>query len=174
MNVLNIKNWLLIGFMFLFLAACNNDDEDEAGTEADLVGLWTTQSVSLDVTLNGEDFLQYLVEALGVSESEAQAFMDLSLGDLKNNFEGTVDMKSDGTYVSTFGDETIDGTWSLSSDGKKLTLDAGTTDEITMDIVELTSNTLKLAFSETETTEDIDGDDVNDELKIDIEMTLTK
>jgi hypothetical protein len=175
--LLSMKSWLLMGMMLSVLVACNKDDEDAASSEAKLIGTWNTQSVTFEVTINGEDLLPYLAQALGITEAEAQGFYDLMVGDLEQNYEGNVTINSDGTYESSsFGDEGGDttGTWALSSDGKKLTLDAGTADEVTADIVELTSSTLKLLISETEQTDDMDGDGNPEELAINVTMTMTK
>ena len=53
-------------------------------------------------------------------------------------------MKSDNTYTATLGGEADSGTWSLSSDGKKLTIDSSTEEPMILDVIELTSSRLHL------------------------------
>jgi len=66
----------------------------------------------------------------------------------------------------------INGTWNLSSDGKKLTLDAGTIDEMVIDIISLTSSTANLTFSE-QILEDLDDDPLTPDVPIDVEINMT-
>ncbi len=172
-SIIMIRKWMIIGIAAIFLAACNDEDENVAD-KADLVGIWTAQSVDVEITINGEDFIVYLAEALGISESQAQSFADQMIDEIESDFDGTITFKEDNTYDTNFGDESDSGTWSLSGDGKNLILDEGTDDEVNAEIVEITSSTLRLMFSETEEIEDMDGDDINEEMLMEINMTLTK
>jgi hypothetical protein len=68
-----------------------------------------------------------------------------------------------------------DGTWSINSDGNKIILDGGTSDEQIVSILELTKTTLKDSYDEIsmeDLDENVDTPDV--EVSMKIEMTLTK
>ena len=82
-------------------------------------------------------------------------------------------IKSDGTYTSSMGGTTDTGTWSLSSDGKKLTIDSSTEAPMTFDVIELTSSKLHLNVSESNS-EDLNSDGTLETITISIDVTFTK
>ena len=171
------KFLLLFGALsfFVFITSCNNDDEKVAN--ADLIGLWTIDEVNADATIGGQSITDYFIDVLGASEIEAgiaAAFIE-SIIQATFSGTGTIEFKDNNTYISNIGGEIDDGTWSVSSDGKTVTLDGGTVDEMIINIISLSGNTLKISFNEVET-EDIDDNPVTPDVAIDIlvEMTLTK
>jgi hypothetical protein len=82
-------------------------------------------------------------------------------------------MKSDNTYTATLGGEPDDGTWSLSSDGKKLTIDSSTEAPMILDVIELTSSKIHLQGTETET-EDLNADLIPETIIVTVDITFTK
>ena len=67
---------------------------------------------------------------------------------VKQEFTGTLKVNSDNTYTSNFGGVTETGTWSLNSDGTKLTVTPANDTPTTFDVVELTSSKLHLHIQE--------------------------
>lgn len=167
------KLFLLAGTVLLFcvLPSC----EDDSAPEDELIGTWTSDEISMNATVNGKTLQQYYMDEFGLTASEAQQWVDMVNSILEDYFPQniTIQFKSDNTYTGTADGEPDSGTWSISSDGKKLTTDPGTVDEMVMDIVELTSDKLHLRMSQNES-EDINGDDVYETLAVAIDMTFTR
>ena len=68
-----------------------------------------------------------------------------------------------------------DGTWTLNAEGNKIILDGGTENEQLINILELTSRTLKVSYDELSLEDMDDNPDTPDvEVSMKIEMTLTK
>jgi len=159
-----------------FFSSCNNDDEN---TPSDLlIGEWTFSTATMELSIDGKTLVQYLMDEGELTEAEAEIYADLIFGMVEDEFvlESTVviTIKSNGTYLITdpsSGND--DGTWELSGDGKTLTLDKGTVDEMVFDIVSLTSSTLVI-ISNQEVEDDLNDDSVNETMAISIEMTLNK
>ncbi|MFC2124130.1 lipocalin-like domain-containing protein [Bacteroidota bacterium] len=164
------KIYFLLVLITFITASC---EEDDAAKSSDITGLWTVSSASIEMNVGDKSLIQYLTDALGITETEAQVFESLFETALSEGFVGTIEFKSDNTYESKFGGDADSGTWELSSDGTKITLDKGTADEITLDIISISDNTMKVGFSEEEQ-EDLDSDGMNETISINIELTLGK
>ena len=173
-----LKIILLVGAVSAFVSftGCNNDNENPDNPAVNnLIGLWTITDAQFDATIEGKSLIQYAIDLLGVSELEAEILASLFEDALTSNFDGTIEFKANNTYISNTGGEVDDGTWSLNAAGDKLTLDAGTMDEQVIDVLLLTSSTLKVGLDQTEY-EDIDDDPLTPDVPIDmsIELTLSK
>jgi hypothetical protein len=169
MNYINIKRNPVIAFLLIFaLGACQKDNS--TGGSGNIVGKWSVTSSNVKITVNGTDIVQYLVDNLGLTQQQAETMANSYATEAMN---GTIEFKSDGTYSTTSDQGTTTGTWDLSSDKKKLTLDAGTSDEVIIDVKSLTSS--KLVLTETDTqTEDVNADNTPDTLVSTINITLGK
>ncbi|MGM0581058.1 MAG: lipocalin family protein [Bacteroidota bacterium] len=149
------------------LQSCN---DDETAKEGDVEGTWDVTGLNFDITINGESMSSFF------TEDEAANYESFFTASFKESFEGsTIEFKSDGTYSSTDSDGNQNsGTWSLNSDGTKLTFDGGSTDEFSFDVMTSTKNSLVLGYSETDSSMDYDDDGVNDELKFTFDLTMSK
>ncbi len=159
-----------------FFSSCNNDDETSPSDL--LIGEWTFSSASMDLTINGKTLVQYLMDEGELTESEAEILVDSLYGMIEDDFvpESTVviTIKSDGTYLITdpsSGND--DGTWELSADGKTLTLDKGTEDEMIFEVVSLSDSKLVIVSIQ-ELEDDFNEDTVDEILAIELKMTLNK
>jgi len=170
LSLSQVKIYFLLAFVILFTASCEKDEEVKP---SDVTGEWTVSSVSIELNVGDKSFIDYLVDALGVSDTEAQLFESLFEDALEEGFTGTIEFKSDNTYVSTFEGSTETGTWELISGGEQMILDKGTADEITLDILSLSDNMMKVGLSEEET-EDLDSDGTAETISINVELTLEK
>jgi len=92
---------------------------------------------------------------------------------MQQMFVGTITLKADNTYTSTMGGDPDTGTWSLSADGKKFTIDSDYDDPVTLDIIEQTANSLKLQMTQTET-DDLNGDSIDETVNIVVTINFTK
>jgi len=133
---------------------CGSDDGGNAGPENDLTGVWTIVSVESEFAVGDKSLFDFLNDAavpqdtvaliFGVFESE---FVDFFV-------PRTIEFKSNSTYISTFGGNTDQGTWTLS--GSTLTIDGSTTAFVAQ-VETLNASTLVL-FTTTSFWPDLDGD----------------
>jgi len=169
MKFLNLRNFFLVFLTGLILSACS---KDETPTD-NLIGTWTAGSATFTAMVGNKTLTQYFTDIMGLTASEAQQFTDLFNQGIQQSFTGTMQIKSDGTYTSSMGGTTDTGTWSLSSDGKKLTIDSSTEAPMTFDVIELTSSKLHLNVSESNS-EDLNSDGTLETITISIDVTFTK
>jgi hypothetical protein len=168
-----LKFFFLIGSLLVFVTytGCNNDDE-EGGNESLLIGVWTITDANIEADIGGLSIKDYFINVGGFSEVEADAFATLFESMLALNFVGTLQIKDNYTYITNFGGESDDGTWSLNSAGDKITLDAGTVDEMVITIISLTENTLVASTDMTELA-DIDENPLSPDVEISLTVELT-
>lgn len=159
---------LVICSLFL-LQSCEKDPKPKD----DLIGTWTTEDATFSATVNGKTMTQYFIDEFGITAAEAQLYTDLVNTMLQESFTGTIQFKSDNSYTGTLGGEADNGTWSLSSDAKKLTIDSTDGDPATMNVIELTATKLHLQGTETEN-DDLNEDGIDETLVVTIDLTLTK
>lgn len=167
-KLMNFKSLLLLPVFVIFMASCEKD-KDGGSNANDIVGNWTITKSEMSVTVNGIDFVQYLINELGLSQSEAEAYEELFFSEIT----GTVNIKSDGTYEANFEGEITTGTWELSSDNKKITMDKGTEDEMVMNVESLSSSKLVLSYEESET-DDMNSDGTDDTILAKVKLTFSK
>jgi len=171
----------LVKFMFLivavmFFVSCEEDEEKIVS----IVGTWTVESVSADMTIDGLSFMDYYTTTLGVPESIVQ----LMYNEFKKEIEsmsGSIELKEDGTYVENFedgndGDGVDDdntGLWEISADNKVFTVDKGTEDEMVFNILTLTDSKLVMTANTTEY-EDLNEDGIDETMVIAMTMSLVR
>ena len=113
------------------------------------------------------------MEDYGLTEPQAQAAVALFNAFMAQLFTGTININSDNTYEAVFGGEADSGTWSLSSDNKKLTIDSDTDETVIFDIVELSSGRAVLKTTAS-VEEDLDEDEIPEDISLTLELILTK
>ena len=166
---LKLRNLIPVIITGLLLSSCSKDS-----TPADdLIGTWTTESATFTAMVGTKTMTQYFIDELDYTPAEAQTFVDLFNTMMQQAFTGTIQMKSDNTYTGTLGGEADTGTWSLSSDGKKLTIDSSTEEPMVLDVIELTSSVLHLQGTETET-DDLNDDGTPETITITVDLTFIK
>lgn len=173
----HIKNhsWIIIFFSAILISGCSDDDNPISQAESDLIGIWTGKSFSLDMRVDGTPILQWYQEELGLTDTDAQQFIEVIVEGLAEGFSGTIEFKADGTFASNFGgDPKETGTWLLTDNDKKLTItDTSDNSSTVYDIITLNSTTLTIRFSETDS-QDLDGDGTNENITMTFELTLEK
>jgi hypothetical protein len=169
MNLLNLRNFILVFLTGIILSTCSKDENPTDN----LIGTWTAGSTTFTATIGTKTLTQYLTDVIGLTATEAQQFNSLFNQEIQNSISGTIQIKSDGTYTSTMGGTTDTGTWSLSSDSKKLTIDPSTDLPMIMDVIELTSSKLHLKITESDS-EDLNSDGTPETITIIIDVTFTK
>jgi hypothetical protein len=172
----HLKALLLLGFLFTFISyiGCNDDDEGD-NVAAMLIGTWTITDAEIDSDIGGMSVKDFFINVGGLSEIEAEAFSAIFDAIMGATFTGTLQIKDDNTYISNFGGEIDDGTWSLNSDGDVLIIDGGTVDEMVINIISITSTTL-VVTTDTEEFVDIDDEPLTPDVEVNlsVQLTLTK
>lgn len=172
----NLKILLFIAILTFVFTGCSDDDNGGNPSPADnLIGTWTVDNVDITAMVGNQSLTDFFINEGGLTEQEAALAYTLFETFLMAEVTGSITFKDDNTYVSNFGGSPDDGTWSLSSDGKTLTLDAGTVDEVEIEVVSLTNSTANMLFAQT-VMQDLDDDPMTPDVPIDVEadMTLTK
>ena len=164
---------LALGFSMVAITSC-----DSLGTnsESDLYGIWNFDDVTIEITANGGDFVDLLVDEFGFTLENAEAQLDTMMMDLEAEISGTIEFKDDNTYNTQMTDDAPDnGTWTLSEDGITLTIVDSELDSETLTIDKLTSSSLIISLPTEEEDIDLDGDDVEETtLTLRFEMQLSK
>jgi hypothetical protein len=163
--------FILVLITGLTFSSCNKSKDP---TPADnLIGTWTTGTSTVTVMVGTISLTQYAIDVLHLTTSEAQLYATVLTELIKQGFTGTIQIKSDNTYTSNIGGEADSGTWILSADSKKLTIDSSTDVPMIFDIVELTAKNLKIKMEQTES-EDLNEDDIPESINIKAEINFTK
>ena len=159
----------LVLFTGLVFSSCSKDSDPAA----DILGDWTVESAEFDTKIGNKSLLQYYMDDYGLTEPQAQAAVALFNAFMAQQFTGTININADNTYEAVLAGEPDSGTWSLSSDNKKLTIDSDSGETIVFDILELSSGK---AVLKTITTleEDLNEDEVPEDITLTVELTLTK
>ena len=167
------KFMLLLSLIIVILSSCEKDSNEE--TAVDLIGTWTIDNLVIDLMVGNESALSLLVLAFQITEAEAQVMIDEFLIEYIDDIEGgTINFMANHNYFFSLEGDTDDGTWDLSSDKKSLILDDGTIDETIFEIITLTANSLILKLPEETDTFDINNDGVDEELRLLVELRLSK
>ncbi len=133
-------NVILLGSVLFSLSSCEKDDDKKEVIKAEIVGIWTITKGTMNLTIDGKNYVQYFMEEWGLTQEEIDEMVNTEI-------TGTIDINSDGTYATTIDDEIIPGTWEWGS-GNAILFDEGTEDEVTMQVEELTSSKLVLSYTE--------------------------
>jgi hypothetical protein len=166
---LNFRNYFLVFITGVILSSCS---KDKTATD-DLIGTWTMGTATFNVMVGDKTLTQYFVDVMGLTPAEAQQAIILFNQQMQQSFTGTIQMKSDHTYSSTLGGSTDTGTWSLSSDRKKLTISSSSEGPMILDVIELTSSKLRLQGTESDSV-DLNGDSIPETLNVAIDLAFTK
>ncbi|MCH6199488.1 lipocalin family protein [Aquiflexum sp. LQ15W] len=174
--VYKLRLLVILGLLAIFsvLVSCNDDDEPKVSP---IVGTWNYDSYNLDITVDGQDLLTYLVQVMGLTQEEAifaKAFFTASLFE-ETDLEGTTfTFNADGSYsVKNGGVEEDSGTYLVQNNNTKLVLTStdGTVQEFVIET--LTNNRLIVSFEES-FEEDINEDETLEEVGLDFEVTMVK
>ncbi len=127
----------------------------------------------MELSIDNKSLIQYLIDELGLSQSEAEAWQDLIDASLLQYYAGTIEFKENKTYEANMGGDISDGTWSRSSDGKTLIMDESMSYEQLINIVSLTSSSMHVNMTQSES-DDFNEDGIDEEMIIEVDMLLNK
>jgi hypothetical protein len=162
----------LVSGVLSFVSCDDNDEKLITPSNQLLVGTWSYETAEIDLTVNGQSIVDYLIEVFELPEEQAvQIASMVEVASFQFN-NATWKFNQDNTFTVVDEDETTNGTWSLSEDKKKLSLTAdGETN--TVDVIVLSSSKLQI-FMTIEEEDDVDEDGTNEVLLIDATLTLKK
>jgi hypothetical protein len=167
-------NRTIAGFVLIIglaLSSCSKSD-DPSPTE-NMVGTWTASTSTVSTMVGTKTLTQYLIDVMKYTTSDAQLYTTFINEAIKQGFTGTITVKADNTYTTNIGGEADSGTWILSADGKKLTIDSATDVPVIFDVLELAAKSLKLKIVENESY-DLNDDDIPESLTVTAEISFTK
>lgn len=168
-----IRVFLIYAFISTFLFSCTKDDPtpDEL-----LTGTWNSGIITIVPSIGTMPLAIWLNANMGISSTEALLYTTMFSTLAQSYFSGTLEFRSDKTFTWTMTSGSESGTWSLSPDGKKLTL-TSTASVISIsdetDVSELTESTLKLHISAS-VKQDITNDGKPEEINIAADLSFNK
>jgi hypothetical protein len=164
-----IKGIFLVLITGIVFASCSKDSDPAE----DILGSWTIGTVEFDASVGTKSLKQYYMDEFDMTEPEALAAIAAFNAFMAQQFTGTIEFNSDSTYEAEIGGESDTGTWSLSADNEKLTIDPDLGDPYTFDLIEISSKKAVLQGTET-FEEDLNEDEVPETVSVIIKMNLTK
>jgi len=170
MSYLNTRLLFLVFIAGLAITSCK---KDSSSTVTLAGGTWTAGTPTFTTMVGTKTLTQYFTDVMGLTATEALQYTTLVNLGLMQAFTGTIQFKSDNTFTSNLGGTSDSGTWSLSADGKKLTINSSTDVPETLDVTVLTSN--KLTVSTTGNTyEDLNSDGIDETIAVHVEIPFTR
>ncbi len=146
------------------------DCPDEPGTAELLIGTWTTLSLNIDTSVGDLSVIEYLIDVVGLTQTDAETQYGLIEAALAAEVTGSLTINADNTYASNFGGGSDSGTWNLSADGRILTLFEGP-DLIIITINAITSDTLNATLGD-DIFIDVDNDPTTPDVLVTAEVNL--
>lgn len=166
---MNFKIICVVLIAGLAVASCKKDSNTvtlEGGT-------WTAGTPTFTTMVGTKTLVQYYTDVMGLTALQAAQYSAIVNLALMQSFTGTIQFKSDNTYTANLGGKPDSGTWSLSADGKKLTITSSSAAPETADITELTSNKLTVSLTTT-VSEDLNSDGTPETITVSVTIPFTR
>ena len=167
---MNIKFICVVLIAGLAVTSCKKD----SSTTVTLAGAtWTAGTPTFTAMVGTKTLAQYFTDVMGLTAAQAAAYSVIANATIVQSFTGTVQFKSDNTYTATLGGKPDSGTWSLSADGKTLTIDSSSAAPVTGTITELTANKLTVTLVNT-ISEDLNSDGTPETITVNVTIPFTR
>ena len=163
----------LLFLVFIAVLAMTSCKKDSSSTATLSGGTWTAGTPTFTTMVGTKTLTQYYIDVMGMNATQAQQYSSAVNLALMQAFTGTIQFKSDNTFTSNLGGKPDSGTWSLSADGKKLTVNSSTTAPETLDVTVLTSSKLSVKLMNT-VSEDLNNDGTPETIIINVELPFTR
>ena len=174
MKTQNIYLTTLSLLAFLVLFGCDKDDEPSVKDK--IVGEWTIESASAAITVKGMTLKQFYIDVAGLSEAEAQEYVDLFNQSIEDHWSGTMEFKSDGTYdfMLDGGTTAETGDWVMHpKNDQAISISYASGVYTTFNIATLTDTDFVINFEQLSRF-DVDGDKYRDDVLYEFEISMTK
>jgi hypothetical protein len=109
----------LIFILIVCISSCSKED-DISATYKKICCEWVVTNIQFDVTIGGQDFVDFLIDFYDLTEEEAQAVFEENENAYRESWTGTMHFKQDGTYEFNVGGEYHSNNWYLSEDEKTI------------------------------------------------------
>jgi len=166
----NVRIICVVLIAGLAITSCKKDSSSTVTLDG---GTWTAGTPTFTAMVGTKTLTQYYTDVVGLSATEAAQYAAIANLALMLTFSGTIQFKSDNTYTANLGGTPDSGTWSLSADAKKLTIDSNTEPPETLDVTELTSNKLTVSLTDN-TSEDLNDDGTDETLTVSVTIPFTR
>jgi hypothetical protein len=166
-------NIRIICFVLIAGLAITSCKKDSSSTVTLAGGTWTAGTPTFTAMVGTKTLTQYFTDVMGLDATQAAQYTAIVNLALMQTFTGTIQFKSDNTYTATLGGTPDSGTWSLSADAKKLTIDSNTEPPETLDVTQLTSNKLTVSLTDN-TSEDLNSDGTPETMTVSVTIPFTR
>jgi hypothetical protein len=166
-------NIRIICFVLIAGLAITSCKKDSSSTVTLAGGTWTAGTPTFTAMVGTKTLTQYYTDVMGLNATQAAQYTAIFNLALMQTFTGTIQFKSDNTYTATLGGTPDSGTWSLSADAKKLTIDSNTEPPETLDVTQLTSNKLTVSLTDN-TSEDLNSDGTPETMTVSVTIPFTR
>lgn len=140
------KSLLILPVAVLLLTSCNKDDDPVIANETDLIGVWDITGADVDIKIDGQSYVDYLVANNVPREQAEQLYKEMQA---EMDPTGTMEFKEDGTYENVVDGVIEDeGTYELIEGGEKILMDKDTEWETTATFVAFSATSMKVRISE--------------------------
>jgi hypothetical protein len=166
-------NIRIICFILIAGLAITSCKKDSSSTVTLTGASWTAGTPTFTAMVGTKTLTQYYTDVMGLTAVQAAQYTAIVNLALMQSFTGTITFKSDNTYTANLGGTPDSGTWSLSADAKKLTIDSNTEAPQTLDVTVLTSNKLTVSLTDI-TSEDLNSDGINETMTVSVTIPFTR
>ena len=167
---INIRIICVVLIAGLAVTSCKKDSSSAVTLAG---GTWTAGTPTFTAMVGTKTLTQYYTDVMGLTAAQALQYTTIVNLALMKSFTGTIQFKSDNTYTANLGGTPDSGTWSLSTDGKKLTIDSSSAAPQTADVTELTSSKLSVALTDT-VSEDLNSDGTPETITVNVTIPFTR
>lgn len=136
----------LVFILAVFLSNCSKDDEISA-TYKKICCEWVVTDIQFEVSIGGENLVNFLINTYGLSEAEAILAAEENEKVYRESWTGTMSFKDDGTYEFNVGGEYYSSDWYLSDDEKTIHV-YFTSYYMDFDIISLDDEMMRLRFDQ--------------------------
>lgn len=161
-------------YLILFICApliLSNCTEDEETSSASIVGEWTTNGATVDVTINGISLMEFM-NLSGLPTTEIEQMIETMNDEFSNS--GTLTFRTDGIYIANWeGEETDEGTYTVNNDATVLAMTNHYDESTEFQLINLSSSQLIIEQSIT-IEEDIDQVGGNDTLLVTVQLSFKR
>lgn len=157
-----LKNLLPI-FLPLILITISSCKEEVPEEIAAVVGTWTLDETETVIEINGSRAYNFYLDA-GYEPIEASYFEDLETSFYNKLFPVGMELQLTGNkeYSISYPDSArslaLRGNFTVKNSGSQLVLDPNSEYEVTLSILGNVDNTMRLEYSETDDSEDLNSD----------------
>jgi hypothetical protein len=143
-NFAKLVTIVLMSSALIFGTSCEKDDAFDADL---IIGEWTAEEISMEMTIDGVSYADYLVDELGFSLIIAEALLEEMSAEME--ISGSVEFNEDSTYTSYMDEnEPESGIWNLEDEVLTITFE-GVEEEAVFDVVTLSATKLTVEQSTT-------------------------